>query len=67
MYSMVLWIPLTSSSLAYAELYLALATVFRRFAFELHNTDITDIELAHDFFLPSPKLDSKGLRVKFKS
>ena len=52
------------SSLAYAELYLALATVFRRFTFELYDTDFSDIELAHDFFLPSPKLDSNGLRVK---
>ncbi|TVY83338.1 Cytochrome P450 monooxygenase sdnE [Lachnellula suecica] len=51
-------------NLAHAELYLALATVFRRFTFELYNTDISDIELAHDFFSPSPKLDSKGVRVK---
>lgn len=54
-------------SLAHAELYLVLATVFRRFTFELFDTDISDIELAHDFFLPSPKLDSKGLRVKVTS
>lgn len=55
---------LISWSLAHAEIYLALATVFRNFTFELFNTDVTDIELVHDFFLPSPKLDSKGLRVK---
>ncbi|CZR51378.1 related to cytochrome P450 CYP3/CYP5/CYP6/CYP9 subfamilies [Phialocephala subalpina] len=54
-------------NLAHAELYLALATVFRRFTFELFDTDVSDIELAHDFFLPSPKLDSKGLRVKVTS
>ncbi|RDW72940.1 hypothetical protein BP6252_06847 [Coleophoma cylindrospora] len=58
---------LASSNLAYAELYLALATVFRRFQFELYDTDVSDIELAHDFFLPTPKLDSKGVRVKVKS
>ncbi|KAJ9638412.1 hypothetical protein H2199_007100 [Coniosporium tulheliwenetii] len=52
--------------LAYAELGLALATVFRRFSFDLYETDITDVELAHDFFLPSQKLDSKGVRVKVK-
>jgi len=51
------------NSLANAELYLALATVFHRFSFELYDTDISDIELAHDFFLTSPKLDSKGVRV----
>ena len=43
---------------------MALATVFRRFNFKLYETDITDVKLAHDFFLPSPKLHSKGIRVK---
>ncbi|KIX97625.1 uncharacterized protein Z520_06403 [Fonsecaea multimorphosa CBS 102226] len=51
-------------NLAHAELYMTLAAVFRNFRFELYDTDITDVELAHDFFLPSPKLDSKGVRVK---
>jgi hypothetical protein len=55
------------SSLAHAELYLAVASVFRRFTFELYDTDLSDIELKHEFFLPSPKLDSKGLRVKVTS
>jgi hypothetical protein len=54
-------------SLAYAELYLALATVFRRFTFGLYDTDVSDVTLAHDFFLPSPKLDSVGVRVKVKT
>jgi hypothetical protein len=54
-------------SLAYTELYLALATVFRHFEFELYDTDVSDIELAHDSFLSSPKLDSKGVRVKATS
>ncbi|EXJ89675.1 hypothetical protein A1O3_02742 [Capronia epimyces CBS 606.96] len=51
-------------NLAHAELYLTLAAVFRTFTFELYETDISDVALAHDFFLPSPKLDSKGVRVK---
>lgn len=51
-------------SLAWAELYLTYASVFRRFRFELFETDKSDVELAHDFFLPSPKLDSKGVRVR---
>lgn len=51
-------------SLVYTKLYLALATVFRRFIFELFDTDVPDVELAYDFFLPSPKLDSKSLGVK---
>jgi cytochrome P450 len=49
--------------LAQAEIYLTLAAVFRRFDFELFQTDRSDIDVAHDFFNPSPKLDSKGLRV----
>lgn len=52
------------SSLANAELYMTMAAVFRNFSFELYETDLTDVKLAHDFFLPSPKLDSKGVRVK---
>lgn len=51
-------------SLAYMELYIALATVFRRFSLELYETDVSDVDLAHDFFLPSAKLDSKGIRVR---
>ena len=57
--------PLTSSpSLAYLEIYIVLAQIIRRFSLELYETDASDVELAHDFFLPSPKLDSKGVRVK---
>jgi hypothetical protein len=48
------------------ELFMALGAVFRRFRFELYETDVSDVELAHDFFLPSPKLDSKGVRVKVR-
>lgn len=51
-------------SLAYAELYLTYASVFRKFKFQLYETDQSDVALAHDFFLPSPKLDSKGVRVR---
>jgi hypothetical protein len=46
------------------ELYIALGVTFRRFSFAIYNTDSSDVELAHDFFLPSPKLDSQGVRVK---
>ena len=51
---------LTSFSLAYMEAYVALASVMRRFSFELYKTDASDIEVAHDSFLPFPNLDSKG-------
>ena len=49
-------------SLASAELYVALATVFRRFEFELYGTS-RDVDAKHDFFVLSPRLDSKGMRV----
>ena len=52
-------------SLAYAELNLALAVLFRPGGpnLELFETDESDILLVHDCLLPLPKLTSKGLRV----
>lgn len=50
-------------SLAMAEMHMCLSTLFRRYQFELFETDESDVKLAHDFFLVSPKLDSKGVRV----
>lgn len=44
-------------------MFLVLATLLRRFRFELFETDESDVRLKHDFFLPSPKLDSKGVRA----
>ena len=46
---------------------MTLAAVFRNFEFDLYETDLSDVELAHDFFLPSPRLDSKGVRVEVKA
>jgi hypothetical protein len=54
------------NSLANGELYMTLAGVFRSFKFDLYQTDISDVELVHDFFLPHPKMDSKGVRVKVR-
>lgn len=42
---------------------MGLATLFRRYKFELYETTVEDVKLAHDFFLPSAKLDSKRVRV----
>jgi len=53
-------------SLAEAEMHLTFATIFRRFRFELFETDVTDVALAHDFFNPFPKLDTKGVRALVK-
>ena len=53
----------TVSSLAYAELYLTLSAVLRRFDFKLFDTTSEDIEAVCDAFMPMPKEDSKGVRV----
>jgi cytochrome P450 len=62
--------------LAWAEPYLCLGGIFRRFGspdvrgkddkgvLELFETDITDVEIVGDLFFPSVKEDSKGIRVK---
>ena len=52
-------------SLAHAELYLTLATVFRRYgeAMMLWETVRKDIEPARDFFVPAPEPGGNGLRV----
>lgn len=54
-------------NLASCLLYQTLATVFRQHDFELFETDVSDTRLAHDYFMPVPKLDSKGVRVKVKA
>ena len=51
------------TSLAWQELYKTFGTLFRRFEFKLYETDITDVEMKHDFFIPRVKLDSKGVRL----
>ncbi|KAF1811223.1 trichodiene oxygenase [Eremomyces bilateralis CBS 781.70] len=50
-------------NLAWAELHYCLGTVFRQFKFDLFETDVTDVKMAHDFFIPFVKFDSKGVRV----
>ena len=42
---------------------MTLATIFRRFDLELYETTREDVDAAHDFMVPSPRLDSKGMRV----
>ena len=53
-------------NLANAEIYLTLATVFRRFNIELYETTARDAEIAQDFFIPHGHADSKGVRIVFK-
>ena len=65
-------------NLAYAELYLALARIFRAYGskkmraeddvgyLELFETTADDVELAKDVFIPMAKAGSKGVRILVK-
>ena len=53
-------------NLAYAELYLTLACIFRRLGarMKLFDTDrLRDVDPTLDYFIPAPSLESKGVRV----
>ncbi|OJD28710.1 cytochrome p450 [Diplodia corticola] len=52
-------------NLAYAELYYGIAGLVRRLGprLQLFETDLSDVELLYDRFVPTPKLDTKGIRV----
>ena len=49
--------------LAYMELYVALATVFRRHDFQLFETDRSDVDFALEMLAPMPHWGSRGVRV----
>lgn len=49
--------------MAYVEMHLTIAMLFRRFIFELYKTDVSDVEISHDFMVPQPKLSTLGMRV----
>jgi len=53
-------------NLARAEIYLTLAAVFHRCDMELYETDRSDVDVDHDYFNPSPRHGSKGVRVLIK-
>ncbi|KAK3934316.1 cytochrome p450 [Diplogelasinospora grovesii] len=52
-------------NLAMAEMSLILAVLYRPNGpkFELFETDESDVKQAHDFLIPLPKLDTKGVRA----
>ncbi|KAL5115457.1 hypothetical protein ACEQ8H_006679 [Pleosporales sp. CAS-2024a] len=54
-------------SLAWTELYLTLGMLFRRYKFELIDPDVRDVQLGHDFFIPVPWTEGKGVRVFVES
>ncbi|EXJ84137.1 hypothetical protein A1O3_04804 [Capronia epimyces CBS 606.96] len=51
-------------NLAYAEMFLTLATLWTRFDFDLYETTLADVHWDHDFFTAFPRDESKGVRVK---
>lgn len=65
-------------NLAYAEMYLCLAAVFRHFGsvdvrgeasegiLDLEETTLGDVEIVADGFVPLTKVGSKGVRVKVR-
>lgn len=53
--------------LAYADLYISLATFFRRFDCELFHTGRDAVDLYLDSFVPRLKPGAKGVRVKVQA
>lgn len=49
--------------LAYAELYIGLANVFRKCDLQLFETTVKDVEIFSEHFLAQAHPDSKGVRV----
>lgn len=49
--------------LAYMEMFVTLAVIFRRHEFQLFETDVSDVELALEMLSPMPRRKSKGVRV----
>ena len=55
------------SSFAWAELLIAAAAIFRRFDFELFETDRKrDVDAQRDCFLGEPSKESRGVRVRIR-
>jgi hypothetical protein len=53
-------------SLAYSELFLVLAALFRRFDLELFETDVEDVRVLRDKFVGMAGKGSQGVRIIVK-
>ncbi len=49
--------------MAFCELYTTIATVFTRYEFDMYETDVSDVEMAHAYLVPYVKWESKGVRA----
>lgn len=52
--------------MAYAEIYITLATLMRRFELTLFETDRSNVDFFQDYVTPQPKPGSLGVRVLVK-
>lgn len=52
--------------LAYAELYIGIANLFRKVHMELFETTLEDVTMVEEYFVPRPKKGSLGVRVLIK-
>ena len=50
--------------LAWAEMYIGLATVFRRVRMELFETGPEEVVMTREYFVPLPKEGGKGVRAR---
>jgi cytochrome P450 len=51
-------------NLGSAEIYITLAHVIINFEMELFETDISDIKMVRDWYVPQPKLNSIGIQAR---
>jgi cytochrome P450 len=50
-------------NLAWAEMYLMLSTMFRRYEMELYETDVDSVKIYAEYFLPAVKPGKEGIKV----
>ena len=53
-------------NLAYAEITMVIAALFRRFEFELFDTNYEDVRIVRDVVAPDPRPSTKGVRIIVK-
>lgn len=52
--------------LAYAEIYITIATLFRRYGLELWETERADVDVAHECHIPQARRNARPVRVVVK-